>query len=64
VPSTLLAAEGQTNLHKTRLPLNIHRVTAVMLTVEPTDSNATDTTNSQLGAADVGMMYVTPDTRV
>ena len=56
MPSTLLAAEVQRNLHETHFPLNIHGVTAVMLTVEPTVSNATDTTNSQLGTADVGMM--------
>ena len=56
VPSTLLAAEVQRILHETLLPLNIRSVTSVMLTVETTDSIATDTTNSQLGAADVGMM--------
>jgi hypothetical protein len=56
VPSTLLAAEVQRILHETLLPLNIRSVTSVMLTVEPTVSNATDTTISQLGAADVGMM--------
>ena len=55
-PSTLLTAEVQRNLHETLFPPNIHGVTAVMLTVEPTVSNATGTTNSQLGAADVCMM--------
>ena len=56
VTSTLLAAEVQRILHETLLSLNIQSVTTVMLTVEPTDSNVTDTTDSQLGAADVGMM--------
>ena len=56
MPSTVLAEEAQRNLHETLFPLNIYGVTEVMLTVEPTVSNATDTTNCQLGAADVGML--------
>jgi hypothetical protein len=56
VPSNLLAAEIRRVLLETLTPLNVPGVTAVMVTVEPTDSNATDPTNSQLGAADIVMM--------
>ncbi|GFG32287.1 hypothetical protein Cfor_02684, partial [Coptotermes formosanus] len=56
--STLLAAELQRIMVQTLSALNALSVAALMVTVQPTDSNATDPTNSRLGAADFGMIFL------
>jgi hypothetical protein len=56
VPSSCSAADVQTALHKSLSPLTIPGRVEAIVSVTPSDCHVADQTDTQFGAADIGIM--------